>query len=56
MPLGAEVELDTGDIVLDGIQIPRKGHSSPPLFGSCLLWPKSVGCCAPFRRGSWVPV
>jgi len=19
----------------------RKGHSSPPLFGSCLLWPRS---------------
>jgi len=23
------------------IPLPRKGHSSPPLFGPCLLWPLS---------------
>ena len=23
-------------------QLPRKGHSSPPLFGPCLLWPRSL--------------
>ena len=40
MPLGTDVGLSTGDIVLDGIQLPHgKGHSSPPpLFGPCLLW------------------
>jgi len=39
MPLGTEVDLGPGHIVLDGAQLPRKGHSNPPLFGTCLLWP-----------------
>jgi len=40
MPLGTEVDLGPGHIVLDGDPAPpRKGHSSPPLFGSCPLWP-----------------
>ena len=43
MPIGrpTEVGLGPGDIVLDGDPAPplRKGHSSPPLFGPCLLWP-----------------
>jgi len=42
MPLGTEVGLGPGHIVLDGDQValpPRKGHSSPNfLFGPCLLW------------------
>jgi len=45
MPLGSEIGLGPGDIVLDGDQaLPHwKGHSSPPLFGPCrfgpcLLW------------------
>ena len=40
MPLGTEVGLGPGDIVLDGDPTPpkKKGHSSPPLFGPCLLW------------------
>jgi len=33
MPLGTEVGLSPGDIVLDGNQHP------PPFFGPCLLWP-----------------
>jgi len=36
MPLGTEVTLDPGHIVLDGDATP------PPkgtIFGSCLLWP-----------------
>ena len=39
MPRGTEVGLGPGDIVLDGeLPVPhRKGHSSPPLFGPCLL-------------------
>jgi len=42
-PLGTEVELGPGHIALDGDSTaPRKGHSSPPpLFGPCLLWPRS---------------
>jgi len=42
MPLGREVDLGPGHIVLDGDPAPlRKGHSSPPLFGPCLLWLRS---------------
>jgi len=43
MPLGTEVGLGPGDIVLDGdppTQLPLphgKGHSTPT-FGLCLLW------------------
>jgi len=38
-----EVDLGPGHIVLDGdpAPSPRKGLSSPPLFGPCLLWPRS---------------
>jgi len=42
MPFGMEVGLGPGHIVLDGDQAPsRKEHSSPPLFGPCLLWPNA---------------
>jgi len=38
MPLGTEVGLGPGDIVLDrDPALPKKGHRTP-LFGSCLLW------------------
>jgi len=41
-PLGTDVDLSPGHIVLDGNPaLPPKGHSSPPLFGPCLLWPQS---------------
>ena len=41
-PLAMEVDLGPNHIVLDGDQAPpRKGHSSPRLFGPCLLWPQS---------------
>jgi len=42
MPLGTEVGLGPGHIVLDGDLAPPshgKGQSSPPLFGPCLVWP-----------------
>jgi len=40
MPLGTEVGLGPGDIVLDGDPVPqRKGTQQLPLFGRCLLWP-----------------
>jgi len=41
MPLGDEVGLGQGDIVLDGDQVPSKGAQQPPhaLLGPCLLWP-----------------
>jgi len=40
-PLGTEVDLGLGHIVLDGNPArPRKGHSSfPPFCGPCRLWP-----------------
>ena len=42
MPLGMDVGFGPGDFVLDGDPAPlRKGHSNPPLFGPCLLWPWS---------------
>jgi len=44
MPLGMEVGLSPGHIVLDGDPVlPRKGAQQPPppLFGPCLLWPWS---------------
>jgi len=40
MPLGREVGLGPGDIVLDGDPAhPPKGAQQSPLFGPCLLWP-----------------
>ena len=41
MSLGRELVLRPGHIVLDDPPPPtRKGHSSPPPFCLCLLWPK----------------
>ena len=37
MPLGTEVDLGPGDIVLHGD--PPKGAQRPPIIGPCLLWP-----------------
>ena len=42
IPLGTEVNLGPGDVVLDGVAAlspPKKGTA--PVFGSCLLWPNS---------------
>jgi len=41
MPLGTEVGLSTGDIVLDGdpAHPTETGTAAPPLFGPRLLWP-----------------
>ena len=43
-PLGTRLDLGPGHIVLHGdADPPRKGHNSPlPLFGPCLLWPRSL--------------
>jgi len=44
MPLGTNVDLGPGHIVLDGDPAappPVKGAQQPPLFGQCLLWPRS---------------
>ena len=40
MPVGMEVGLGPGDVVLDGLhsQLPMKG-AQPPAFDPCLLWP-----------------
>ena len=39
MPLGTEVGIGPGDIVLDGdpAPLPEKG-AEPPIFGPCLSW------------------
>ena len=40
MPLGMEVDLGPGDIVLDGDPAPpTERATAPPIFGPCLLWP-----------------
>ena len=40
MPLGVEVGLGPSDFMLDGDSAPKKGgHSPPPIFGPCLVWP-----------------
>jgi len=39
--LGTEVDLGPGHILLDGVPAPAKGAQQPPLFGPCLLWPRS---------------
>jgi len=47
MPLGTEVDLGLGHIVLDGEPAspsPRKGHSSPLSFSLRLLWPNGRPC------------
>ena len=38
-PLGTEVDLGPGYIVLYGVPAPAK---QPPIFGLCLLWPRSL--------------
>ena len=38
MPLGMEVGLRPGDVVLDGDPAPSKGWCPPSIFGPCLLW------------------
>jgi len=44
IPLGTEVGLGPGEIVLDGDPAPlqKRGTAAPILFGSCLLWPTAV--------------
>ena len=41
-PLGTEVDIGAGHIVLDGFPVLReRGTAPPPLLGPCLLWPQS---------------
>jgi len=41
-PLGTEVDLGPGYIVLDGVPaLHERDTGAPPLFGPCLLWPRS---------------
>ena len=39
MPLGMELGLGPGDIVLDGDPAPPKRGTAPSIFGPCPLWP-----------------
>jgi len=38
MPLGTEVNLGPGDVVLDGVAGPPLIGAQPPVFGPCLLF------------------
>jgi len=40
-PLGTEVDLGAGHIVLDGFPALRERGTAPPLLGLSLLWPRS---------------
>ena len=40
-PLGTEVNIGAGHIVLDGFPALRERGTAPPLLGPCLLWPRS---------------
>jgi len=40
-PLGTEVDIGPGHIILDGVPAPAKGEQQPPSFRPCLLWPRS---------------
>jgi len=56
MPLGTEIGVGPGDIVLDGDPVPppKKGggqHIPPPFFGACLLWPN--GCISGYHLVRW---
>jgi len=42
MKLGTQVGLGPGHLVLDGDPAPLpKNGAQPPIFGPCLLWPRS---------------
>jgi len=70
MPLGTKVQASAPyHVVLDGVPAPRpKGAQQPPLFRSCLLWPRSpisatakllfiwcllLPCCLASRPSCW---
>jgi len=40
-PLGTEVDIGAGHIVLDGLPALRERGTAPPILGPCLLWPRS---------------
>jgi len=42
-PLGTEVDLGAGHIVLDGFPALRERGTATPILGPCLLWPRSPG-------------
>ena len=41
MPLGTEINLGPGDVVLDGVAATPKSDRAPSVFAPCLLWPNS---------------
>jgi len=54
MPLGTEVGLGPGDIVLDAAEVPQKGHA--PIFGLCTPCLKNVPplACYNFDTHEWI--
>ena len=63
-PLGMEVDLHAGHIVLDGFPALRERHTAPPLLDPCLLWPRSpisataelvfVQLCSSWQDFNWL--
>jgi len=39
VPLGTEVNVGPGDVVLHGVAVPPIKGAQSPVFGLCLLWP-----------------
>ena len=60
-PHGTKVDLSPGRIVLDWVPAPRDGGTAaPPLFGPCLLWPRSpisatAELCIVLSAMAWCP-
>ena len=57
-PLGTEVDIGAGHIVLDGFPALReRGTAPPPLLGPCLLWPWSpISATAELLFSRWSQV
>ena len=43
MPVGTEINLGPGDVVLDGVAAPPPKRGTAPVFSPCLLW-QMDGC------------
>jgi len=64
MPLGTEVGLGPGDIVLEWrpSSPPRKATQQPPLFGACLFWRNGrpsqqlLSCYLKFLHAIWAVI
>jgi len=56
MPLGTDVGLGPGGIVIDGDPAPTERGRAPPLFGPSLLWPNGRRSQQHRRTGTLITV